>query len=164
MRALRALRPTVRQRRASSSFPRLEVAPRADDGSRAARRLRAAGLIPGVVYTNPEIAWVGKTEDQLKEEGVDYAVGKFPMQANSRARTNHTTEGMVKVLADKKTDTVLDVHLICVGAGELVAEAALAMSFGAASEDIARTCHAHPTMSEAVRQAAMGVEGWTMQA
>ena len=121
-------------------------------------------LIPGVVYTNPEIAWVGKTEDQLKEEGVDYAVGKFPMQANSRARTNHTTEGMVKVLADKKTDTVLGVHLICVGAGELVAEAALAMSFGAASEDIARTCHAHPTMSEAVRQAAMGVEGWTMQA
>ena len=115
-------------------------------------------LIPGVVYTNPEIAWVGKTEDQLKEEGVDYAVGKFPMQANSRARTNHTTEGMVKVLADKKTDTVLGVHLICVGAGELVAEAALAMSFGAASEDIARTCHAHPTLSEAVKEAAMDVD------
>lgn len=121
-------------------------------------------IIPGVVYTNPEIAWVGKTEEELKEDGVDYAKGSFPFMANSRGRTNHTTDGLVKVLADKKTDEVLGVHIIGPQAGELIAEATLAMAFGASSEDIARTCHAHPTLSEAVRQAAMGVEGWTMQA
>ncbi|GAB4533682.1 MAG: dihydrolipoyl dehydrogenase [Parvularculaceae bacterium] len=120
-------------------------------------------LIPGVVYTKPEVATVGKTEEQLKEAGVAYVVGKFPFTANSRARTNHDTDGFVKILADKETDRVLGVHIIGAAAGEMIAEACIAMEFGAASEDIARTCHAHPTLTEAVRQAAMGVEGWTMQ-
>lgn len=121
------------------------------------------GLVPSVVYTEPEIAWVGKTEDQLKEEGISYSKGKFPFQANSRARTNHETAGFIKVLASKQTDEILGVHMIGTGVGELIAEVCVAMSFGAASEDLARICHAHPTLSEAVRQAAMGVEGWTMQ-
>ena len=119
--------------------------------------------IPNVVYTYPEIASVGASEDQLKQAGRAYKVGKFPFTANSRGRTNHQTDGFVKILADAKTDEVLGAHLIGPSAGELIAEIALAMEFGAASEDIARTCHAHPTLSEAVRQAAMGVEGWTMQ-
>ncbi len=121
-------------------------------------------VVPGVVYTNPEVAAVGKTEEQLKEAGVAYKKGKFPFLANSRARTNHETEGFVKVLAHAETDEVLGVHMIGVGVGEMIAEAVLAMEFGASSEDIARTIHPHPTMTEAVRQAAMGVEGWTMQA
>ncbi len=120
-------------------------------------------LVPGVVYTSPEIAWVGQTEEQLKEAGVKYKVGKFPFMANSRARTNHTTEGFVKILADAATDEVLGAHMIGTGVGEMIAEVCIAMEFKASSEDIARTCHAHPTQSEAVRQAAMGVEGWTMQ-
>ncbi|MEN0653876.1 MULTISPECIES: dihydrolipoyl dehydrogenase [Hyphobacterium] len=120
--------------------------------------------IPGVVYTNPEIASVGQTEEQLKAAGRAYKVGKFPFLANSRARANHETDGLVKVLADAKTDEVLGVHMIGKGVGEMIAEAALALEFRAASEDIARTSHPHPTMTEAIRQAAMGVEGWTMQA
>ncbi|WDI32434.1 dihydrolipoyl dehydrogenase [Hyphococcus flavus] len=120
--------------------------------------------VPSVVYTYPEVAAVGKSEEQLKDEGVEYKVGKFPFAANSRAKTNHETDGFVKVLADAKTDRVLGVHIVGVEAGELIAEAVSVMEFGGASEDIARTCHAHPTRSEAVRQAAMGVEGWTMQA
>lgn len=120
-------------------------------------------LVPGVVYTKPEIATVGMTEDQLKEAGIEYVKGKFPFLANSRARTNHETAGFVKILAEKGTDRVLGAHMIGVGVGELIGEVCIAMEFGAASEDIARTCHAHPTMSEAVRQAAMGVDGWTMQ-
>ncbi|MCQ8185155.1 dihydrolipoyl dehydrogenase [Parvularcula maris] len=122
------------------------------------------GVIPGVVYTDPEVATVGKTEEQLKEEGVDYKVGKFPFTANSRAKTNHETDGFVKVLADAKTDEVLGVHMIGAGVGEMIAEACIIMSFGGSSEDIARTCHPHPTRTEAFRQAAMGVEGWMMQA
>ncbi|MFN4288197.1 MAG: dihydrolipoyl dehydrogenase [Brevundimonas sp.] len=122
------------------------------------------GLVPSVVYTAPEVAWVGRTEDQLKAEGLAYKAGKFPFAANSRAKINHETDGFVKVLADAATDRILGVHIMGPQAGELIAEAALAMAFGGASEDIARTCHAHPTRSEAVRQAAMGVEGWTMQA
>ncbi len=122
------------------------------------------GIIPGVVYTKPEIAWVGKTEEELKAEGVAYTVGKFPFMANSRAKTNHETDGFVKILADATTDRVLGAHLMGVGVGEMIGEVCVAMEFGAASEDIARTCHAHPTLSEAVRQAAMAVEGWTMQA
>lgn len=121
-------------------------------------------IIPGVVYTSPEVAWVGKTEEELKEAGIDYKVGKFPFAANSRAKTNHDTDGFVKVLADAKTDKVLGVHMIGNGVGEMIAEACLLMEFGGASEDIARTCHPHPTRTEALRQAAMGVEGWTMQA
>lgn len=121
-------------------------------------------LVPGVVYTFPEVAWVGKTEDQLKAEGVTYKVGKFPFTANSRAKINHETDGYAKVLADAETDRVLGVHILGPQAGEMIHEAAMCMAFGGSSEDIARTCHAHPTRSEAVRQAAMGVEGWTMQA
>jgi dihydrolipoamide dehydrogenase len=120
-------------------------------------------IIPGVVYTKPEIAWVGRTEEELKEAGVAYKVGKFPFSANSRARTNHETDGFVKILADATTDQVLGAHLVGVGAGEMVAEVCVAMEFGASSEDIARTCHAHPTLTEAVRQASMAVEGWAMQ-
>lgn len=120
--------------------------------------------VPNVVYTWPEVASVGKTEEELKEAGVKYKTGKFPFAANSRAKTNHETDGFVKVIADAETDRVLGAHIIGVQAGELIAEVVLAMEFGGSSEDIARTCHAHPTRSEAVRQAAMGVEGWTMQA
>ena len=121
-------------------------------------------LVPSVVYTFPEVAWVGQTEDQLKAAGVAYKKGKFPFAANSRAKINHETDGFVKVLADAATDKVLGVHIMGPQAGEMIHEAAITMSFGGASEDIARTCHAHPTRSEAVRQAAMDVEGWMMQA
>lgn len=121
-------------------------------------------LVPSVIYTGPEVAWVGKTEEQLKTSGVEFRKGKFPFTANSRAKINHETEGFVKILADAKTDKVLGVHIYGPQAGEMIGEACIAMAFGAASEDIARTCHAHPTRSEAVKQAAMGVDGWTMQA
>ncbi|GAB4528129.1 MAG: dihydrolipoyl dehydrogenase [Amphiplicatus sp.] len=120
--------------------------------------------VPNVVYTWPEVACVGKTEEDLKEAGVAYKVGRFAFSANSRAKTNHETDGFVKILADAETDRVLGCHIVGVDAGELIAEAVSVIEFGGASEDIARTCHAHPTRSEAVRQAAMGVEGWTMQA
>lgn len=120
-------------------------------------------VIPGVVYTAPEIASVGKTEEELKAAGIAYKKGKFPFTANSRARANHQTDGFVKILADAKTDEILGAHMIGAHVGDLIAEVCLAMEFRAASEDIARTCHAHPTISEAVRQAAMDVEGWTMQ-
>jgi len=122
------------------------------------------GLIPSVVYTSPEVAWVGKTEEELKAAGIVYKSGKFPFSANSRAKINHETEGFVKVLADAKTDRILGVHMIGPQVGEMVGEYCVAMEFSAASEDVARTCHPHPTRSEALRQAAMGVEGWTMQA
>ena len=121
-------------------------------------------LVPSVVYTAPEVAWVGKTEEQLKQAGVAYKTGKFPFSANSRAKINHETDGFVKVLADAATDRILGVHILGPQAGEMIGEACVAMAFGGASEDIARICHPHPTRSEAVRQAAMGVEGWTMQA
>jgi dihydrolipoamide dehydrogenase len=115
-------------------------------------------VIPGVVYTWPEVATVGKTEEELKAAGIDYNVGKFPFTANGRARANRATDGFVKVLADKVTDRVLGVHIIAAGAGEMIHEAAVLMEFGGSSEDLARTCHAHPTMSEAVKEAAMAVE------
>ncbi|PHR55279.1 MAG: dihydrolipoyl dehydrogenase [Robiginitomaculum sp.] len=120
-------------------------------------------VIPGVVYTSPEIAWVGRTEEELKDAGIAYKKGAFPFAANSRARANHQTDGFIKVLADATTDEILGVHMMGAQVSEMIGEAALAMEFKAASEDIARTCHAHPTLSEALRQAAMGVEGWTMQ-
>ncbi len=120
--------------------------------------------IPSVVYTAPEVASVGKTEEELKTAGIAYKTGKFPFTANARAKTIAATDGFAKVIADAKTDRVLGVHVIGAEAGNLVAEAALAIEIGAASEDIARTSHSHPTLTEAVRQAAMGVEGWTMQA
>jgi len=115
--------------------------------------------IPGVVYTHPEIAALGKTEEQLKADGVDYSVGKFPFMANARAKAVGSTEGFVKILADKKTDKVLGAHIIGPGAGELIQEVVLAMEFGGSSEDIARTSHAHPGTSEAVKEAAMAVLG-----
>ena len=119
--------------------------------------------VPSVVYTWPEVAMVGKTEEELKKAGVSYKIGKFPFTANSRARTNHETDGFVKLIADAESDRLLGAHIIGVEAGELIAEAASVIEFGGASEDIARTSHAHPSRSEAVRQAAMAVEGWTMQ-
>src|SRR6202161_3026425 len=114
-------------------------------------------VIPNVVYTYPEIAAVGKTEEELKAAGVAYQVGKFPFSANARARANLATDGFVKILADAKTDRVLGVHILGPDAEALIAEAAIAMEFGAAAEDIARTCHAHPTLSEAFKEAAMAV-------
>nr|AHB50490.1 dihydrolipoyl dehydrogenase [Mayetiola destructor] len=109
--------------------------------------------VPSVVYTHPEVAWVGKSEETLKAEGVEYKVGKFPFLANSRAKTNNDTDGFVKVLADKATDRILGTHLIGPNAGELVNEATLAMEYGASAEDVARVCHAHPTCAEALREA-----------
>lgn len=109
--------------------------------------------VPSVVYTHPEVAWVGKSEETLKAEGVEYKIGKFPFMANSRAKTNNDTDGFVKVLADKATDRILGTHLIGPAAGELVNEAVLAMEYGASAEDVARVCHAHPTCSEALREA-----------
>ncbi len=120
-------------------------------------------IIPGVVYTNPEVAGVGKTEEELKAAGIPYKVGKFAFMANSRARTNHETEGFVKILEDQRTRRVIGAHMIGVGVGEMIGEVCVAMEFGASAEDIARTCHAHPTMTEAIREAAKGVDGWTMQ-
>ena len=116
-------------------------------------------VIPGVVYTMPEIADVGLSEEEAKAKGHEIKVGKFPMMANSRAKTNRDTDGFVKVIADAKTDRVLGVHIIASLAGTMIAEAALAMEFGATSEDIAYTCHAHPTHAEAVKEAAMAVQG-----
>lgn len=112
-------------------------------------------VIPGVVYTSPEVASVGKTEEELKKDNVEYNVGKFPFSANGRARSMLQTDGLVKVLADKQTDRVLGVHILGFGAGEMIHEAAVLMEFGGSSEDLARTCHAHPTMSEAVKEAAL---------
>jgi dihydrolipoamide dehydrogenase len=115
-------------------------------------------VIPNVVYTAPEIASVGRTEEELKEAGIAYRAGKFPFTANGRAKVNHQTDGFVKILADERTDRVLGVHIVGADAGNMIAEAAVAMEFGAAAEDIARTCHPHPTLSEAVKEAAMAVD------
>ena len=114
--------------------------------------------IPNVIYTAPEVASVGKTEEELKEAGVAYNVGKFPFMANGRAKVNRTTDGFVKILADKTTDRILGVHMIGPHVGELIAEAVVIMEFGGAAEDLARTCHAHPTLAEAVKEAALAVE------
>ena len=115
-------------------------------------------VIPGVIYTSPEVATVGKTEEQLKEENRNYKIGKFPFLANSRAKVNNETEGFVKILADSKSDKVLGVHIIGPHCGDMIAEMALAMEFGASAEDIARTCHAHPTHTEAIKEAALAVD------
>ena len=113
------------------------------------------GAIPSVVYTMPEIAFVGRGEEELKAAGIEYKVGKFPFTANGRARAMNHTDGFVKVIADKASDRVLGVHIVGFGAGEMIHEAVVLMEFGGSAEDLARTCHAHPTMSEAVREAAM---------
>ncbi len=115
-------------------------------------------VIPGVIYTSPEVAAVGKTEEELKKLNIGYKIGKFPFMANSRAKVNNETEGFVKILADSKTDKVLGVHIIGPHSGDMIAEMAIAMEFGASSEDIARTCHAHPTHTEAIKEAALAVE------
>jgi dihydrolipoamide dehydrogenase len=114
-------------------------------------------VIPNVIYTYPELASLGKSEEELKQAGVAYNAGKFPFTANGRAKANQQTEGFVKILADAKTDRVLGVHILGADAGNMIAEAAVAMEFGAAAEDIARTCHAHPTLPEAVKEAALAV-------
>jgi len=115
-------------------------------------------VIPAVIYTSPEVAAVGKTEEQLKKEKIKYKVGKFPFLANSRARVNNETEGFVKIIADEKSDKILGVHMIGPHVGTMIAEMVLAMEFGASSEDIARTCHAHPTHTEAIKEAALAVD------
>ena len=136
-----------------------------EDGVVAAERMTGQkshidyNLVPGVVYTWPEVAGVGKTEEQLKEAGVDYKVGKFPFTANSRARSIGDTDGVVKVLADKRSDRVLGVHIIGPLAGDILAECVTVMEFGGTAEDIARTCHAHPSMGESVKEAALAVDG-----
>jgi dihydrolipoamide dehydrogenase len=115
-------------------------------------------VIPSVIYTAPEVASVGKSEEELKEAGTDYKVGKFPFTANGRAKVNRTTEGFVKILADADTDRVLGVHIIGADAGTMIAEAAVLMEFGGSAEDLARTCHAHPTLNEAIKEAALAVD------
>ncbi len=115
-------------------------------------------VIPGVIYTSPEVATVGKTEEELKSKNIDYKIGKFPFLANSRAKVNNDTDGFVKILADSKTDKILGVHIIGPHSGDMIAEMALAMEFGASAEDIARTCHAHPTHTEAIKEAALAVD------
>ena len=115
-------------------------------------------VIPGVIYTSPEVATIGKTEEQLKSLGIKYKVGKFPFIANSRAKAINEPEGFVKILADEKTDKILGVHMIGPHVGEIIGEVAVAMEFGASSEDVARTCHAHPTFSEAVKEAALSID------
>ena len=115
-------------------------------------------IIPGVVYTSPEVATVGKTEQQLKKENIDYKIGKFPFMANSRAKVNNETDGFVKIIADSKTDRILGVHMIGPHTGDMIAEMAVAMEFGASAEDIARICHAHPTHTEAIKEAALAVD------
>ena len=115
-------------------------------------------VIPGVIYTSPEVASVGKTEEELKLKDIEYKIGKFPFLANSRAKVNNETDGFVKILADSKTDKVLGVHIIGPHSGDMIAEMALAMEFGASAEDIARTCHAHPTHTEAIKEAALAVD------
>ncbi|KAK0713822.1 hypothetical protein B0T26DRAFT_742324 [Lasiosphaeria miniovina] len=117
------------------------------------------GCIPSVMYTFPEVAWVGQSEQDLKKAGIKYRVGTFPFSANSRAKTNLDTDGMVKMLADPETDRLLGVHIIGPNAGEMIAEGTLALEYGASSEDIARTCHAHPTLAEAFKEAAMATHG-----
>ena len=111
--------------------------------------------IPNVIYTFPEVACVGKSEEELKEAGIAYKAGKFPFTANGRAKVNRTTDGFVKILADAATDRVLGVHIIAANASEMIAEAGVLMEFGGSSEDLARTCHAHPTLPEAVKEAAL---------
>jgi len=112
-----------------------------------------------VIYTYPEVAKVGQTEEELKEQGIDYKTGKFPFMANGRAKANRQTDGFVKVLADSRTDQVLGVHIVGPDAGNMIAEAAVLMEFSGSAEDLARTCHAHPTLTEAVKEAALAVDG-----
>ena len=121
-------------------------------------------VIPSVVYTTPEVAAVGRSEEELKSAGIAYRVGKFSFLANGRAKANQTTDGFVKILADERTDRVLGCHVVGPMAGELIHEVAVLMEFGGSAEDLARTCHAHPTLSEAVKEAALAVAGRAIHA
>jgi dihydrolipoamide dehydrogenase len=118
--------------------------------------------IPGVVYTGPEFASVGQTEEALKESGQSYVASRFPFSANGRAKASHNTNGFVKILADSTTDRILGVHILSEGASEMIHEALVAMEFGGSAEDLARTCHAHPTRSEAIKEAALGIDKRTL--
>jgi dihydrolipoamide dehydrogenase len=145
------------------------LAPKAEEEGIACVERIATGVghvnynaIPGIVYTHPEVASVGKTEQELQKAGVEYNTGKFNFIANGRARALGDTAGWVKILADKKTDRVLGAHIIGPRAGDLIAELAVAIEFGASAEDIARACHAHPTLAECVKEAALGVAGRTI--
>ncbi len=120
-------------------------------------------LVPSVVYTHPEVAWVGLNENQLKAAGAPYKVAKFPFMANSRAKIHHETEGYAKIYASPETGRILGVHIIGDDAGEMIAEACVTMAFAGTTNDLARTVHAHPTRSEAIRQASMAVDGWATQ-
>jgi len=111
--------------------------------------------IPSVIYTEPEVAWVGKTEKECKDAGIKYKVGKFPFLANSRAKANGNTDGLIKVITEAATDKIIGCHILGYGAGEMIAEAVLGLEYGASAEDLARTCHAHPTLSEALKEAMM---------
>jgi dihydrolipoamide dehydrogenase len=122
------------------------------------------GAIPAVMYSHPEVAWVGQSEQELKEAGIKYKSGSFPFSANSRAKTNADSDGFVKFLADAETDRILGIHIIGPNAGEMIAEATLALEYGASTEDIWRTCHAHPTLSEAFREGAMAVSAKAIHA
>ena len=115
--------------------------------------------VPSIIYTHPEVAWVGKTEEEVKDAGLEYNVGTFPFAANSRARTNDDSEGMVKFISCKNTDKIFGAHIVGPQAGELLGECVLAMEYGGSTEDIARTCHGHPTLSEAVKEAALATGG-----
>jgi len=117
------------------------------------------GAIPSVMYTHPEVAWVGQNEQEVKASGVKYKIGTFPFSANSRAKTNLDTEGMVKVIVDAETDRILGAHIMGPNAGEMIAEGTLAIEYGASSEDVARTSHAHPTLTEAFKEACMAAHG-----
>jgi dihydrolipoamide dehydrogenase len=119
-------------------------------------------VIPNVIYTSPEVACVGRSEEDLKEAGIGYKVGKFPFTANGRAKVNKTTDGFVKILSDAATDRILGVHIVAAAASEMIAEAAVIMEFGGSAEDLARTCHAHPTLTEAVKEAALAVDKRTI--
>lgn len=115
--------------------------------------------IPSVIYTHPEVAWVGRSEEELKKANIKYNVGSFPFSANSRARTNDDADGLVKIITDAETDRILGCHIIGPNAGEMIGEGVLAMEYGASSEDVARTCHAHPTLSEAFKEACLSAHG-----
>ncbi len=148
------------------AIPGPMLAHKAEDEGIAVAEILATGnghinydAIPSVIYTHPEVAWCGKTEEEIKKLGISYTIGSFPFMANSRARTVDDAEGFVKVLTDSKTDRILGVHIIGPNAGEMIAEATLALEYGASSEDIARTCHAHPTLSEALKEACLSAHG-----
>ena len=142
----------------ADQIPDLNATARSGTGKGAARKARREGLVPGVVYTWPEVAAVGKTEQELKESNIDFKVGQFPIRALGRARASMDIQSLIKIISDASTDEVLGVHMIAPRAADLIMEAVVAMEYRASAEDIARTCHAHPTHTEAVKEAALAVD------